>query len=109
MTIFKIKDRRAYVSRNCICRPSYARETHAYYLVKFVKTSELDVIPCTWRYSEEECYFPINLKNEEDRLQKVKACLPAVPKRSFRKHEVIYIYGTGTTYPNLSMIPDLLA
>ena len=63
--------------------------------MKFLKTSELEVIPCTWRYSEEECWFPTNLKNEEDRLQKVKDCVPPVPKRYFRRHEVTYVYGTG--------------
>ena len=75
---------------------SYSAENHAYYLVKFVKTGELEVIPCTWRYSDTECYFPTHLKNEEERLEKVKNCVPPVPKRNFKKYPVKYIYGTGT-------------
>ena len=61
-----------------------------------VKTGELEVIPCTWRYSDTECYFPTHLKNEEERLEKVKNCVPPVPKRNFKKYPVKYIYGTGT-------------
>ena len=74
---------------------SYSAENHAYYLVKFVKTGELEVIPCTWRYSDTECYFPTHLKNEEERLEKVKNYVPPVPKRIFKKYPVKYIYGTG--------------
>ena len=72
-----------------------SEDVKAYWLVKFVKSGALEVIPFSWKVNDAECWYPKSKKSDADLLDMVKACGAATPRRNFKKYTVKYMFAAG--------------
>lgn len=68
-----------------------------FWLVKFVKTGALEIIPYTWRVNEMECFYPKTKRSDPDLLDSIKTCMQPIPKRNFKKWVVKYLFKSGNS------------
>ena len=69
-------------------------EEFDYWLVKFLKSGEFEVVPVTWIISNSSCYYANSFRDEKDRREKVKSLSHAFPKKNFRKYDVKLVSGS---------------
>ena len=66
-----------------------------FWLVKFKTNSALEIVPFTWLINNRTCHYPTSVRSEEERIKKVKAVQPALPKKNYKKYDIVTMHYSG--------------